>query len=199
MAAPPAAPRRRTAGAPEGGTHGSSPRSGDRVGCPRPRSHLLWPDCPLVLWRWANGRSGLFQLNKDDMSRRLADVLTVVLCAGNQPADPDRNSTSRMMSPATRRRRNVLRVYMTLSGCSCGRVELVTIEHVADLIRVPVTQLRYWRVPDAGPRVHHGGAAALLAPGRPGQARRDAGVHRARCRLSSPQRAHSVALGRRSC
>ena len=49
------------------------------------------------------------------------------------------------------------------------RDELLTIEQVADLIRMPVATLRYWRVLDSGP---------------------------CGCRLSSPQRARLVALGR---
>ena len=68
------------------------------------------------------------------------------------------------------------------------RDELLTIEQVADLIRMPVaTSALLAGARQRAARVHHRAAAALLAPGRPGLARRAARVHRARCRLSSPQ------------
>ena len=82
------------------------------------------------------------------------------------------------------------------------RDELLTIEQVADLIErfsddtgIGSTREETEMFARAV-RVHHWAAAALLAPGRPGLARRAARVHRARCRLSSPQRARLVALGR---
>lgn len=69
------------------------------------------------------------------------------------------------------------------------RDELLTIEQVADLIRMPVATLRCGQVLDSGPcGFIIGRRLRYWRGGRPGLARRAARVHRARCRLSSPQR-----------
>lgn len=88
-------------------------------------------------------------------------------CAGNQPTVPDSRSTSRWMSPETRRRRNELRVYMTLSGCMWRRL-------VARLIRVledtdPVVledDLVVLRIRDRGIEAHAMSMPARASPRR---------------------------------
>ncbi|UUZ58712.1 hypothetical protein [Nocardioides sp. B-3] len=79
------------------------------------------------------------------------------------------------------------------------RDELLTIEEVAELLRMPLASLRYWRVLDTGPaRLHHRAAAAVLAPGRHGLARRAARVHRPRSGLILHRHDDRRRLGRRS-
>lgn len=69
-----------------------------------------------------------------------------------------------------------------------GRVDaLLTIEEVAELLRMPLATVRYWRVLGTGPRGFILGRRLRYFAGRPRLARRAERVHRS-WRLSSPQR-----------
>ncbi len=73
------------------------------------------------------------------------------------------------------------------------RDQLMTIEEVAELLRMPVATLRYWRVLDSGPcGFIIGRRLRYWRQDCHGLARRPARVHRVRSRLIHPQERRSL-------
>jgi hypothetical protein len=69
---------------------------------------------------FAYPRMRAFQLNKNVVSIRVANVFTRVFWADSQAVVPVLISTSACPLSEISRRRKELRVYITRSGCSCG-------------------------------------------------------------------------------
>jgi len=70
--------------------------------------------------------------------------------------------------------------------------QLMTTDEVAELLRMPVATLRYWRVLDSGPRGFISDVACATAPRRPVVAGRPARVHLVRGGLIHPQERRSL-------
>lgn len=76
------------------------------------------------------------------------------------------------------------------------RDELLTIEEVAELLRMPVASALLARARRRATRLHHRAALALLASGRHGLTRWTARVHRSRSGLILHRQSDRRRLGR---